>query len=45
MRSGFDDPQFPAAIDVIYFEAVACHAHGTTLRGFLPRAWVLARIL
>lgn len=24
---------------------VACHGHGTAFRGFLPRAWVLARIL
>jgi hypothetical protein len=24
---------------------VACHDHGTTFQGFLPRAWVLARIL
>jgi hypothetical protein len=26
------------------WHAVVCHEHGTALRGFLPRAWVLARI-
>lgn len=25
--------------------SVACHEHGTTLKGFLPRVWALARIL
>jgi len=34
MRSGFDDPQFPAAIDVIYFEAAKNRYVGAVSLGY-----------